>query len=252
MRQPVVTIARYTFLEAIKNRLFILVLLGLAGVFVFGQFTGELAVTETREVQAAMAGFAVIFVVSLFVITSVIREFNDKTVDMILSLPLPRHVYYLGKLSGFFLFAIVVAVLAGVSLLLYSGFAQVAIWTFSLLCELLIMIALCLLFLFTLGNIVTACTAAVAFYVLARSIATLQLIGKSPVLETAAFSQKFINSVLDLIALVLPALDKFTRTEWLEYGNGDITQLGFICAQTVVYVLLLSAAALFDLYRKNF
>lgn len=256
MKYPVITIARYTFLEAVKNRLFILVLIGIICVFGLGQFAGELAVTESREIQGALTGFllrlAAVFVVGLFVITSMIREFNDKTVDMIIALDLPRHVYFSGKLAGFFALALVLSLLLSLPLLVYADFVQTALWTFSLMCELFIVIALCLLFLFTLGNITTAVSAAAAFYLLARSIGAMQLISRSPILESEAFSQRFMSELVDWIAWLLPQLDRFTQTEWLVYGTGTGGDLIFVGMQTLIYVVLLSAAGLFDLYRKNF
>jgi ABC-type transport system involved in multi-copper enzyme maturation permease subunit len=256
MKHPVITIAKYTFLEAIKNRLFTLGLIGIVCVFALGQFAGELAITETRQIQGSLVGFIMrlvaVFVISLFVITSVVREFNDKTVDMIISLPLSRYIYYLGKLSGFVLLTVIFALLLCLPLLLYSEFTQVVLWALSLMCELFIIIALCLLCLFTFGNITTAFTVVIAFYLLARSISTIQLLSRSPILESTALSQQFMNKTINLIAYVLPDLSAFTRTDWIVYGTGNTGDLGGIVIQTVIYTVLLSGAALFDLYRKNF
>jgi ABC-type transport system involved in multi-copper enzyme maturation permease subunit len=256
MKHPVITIAKYTFLEAIKNRLFTLCLVGIVCVFALGQFAGELAITETRQIQGSLVGFimrlAAVFVISLFVITSVVREFNDKTVDMIISLPLSRYVYYLGKLSGFVVLAVIFAMLLCLPLFLYAEFNQAVLWALSLINELVIIIALCLLCLFTFGNITTAFTAVIAFYLLARSISTIQLLSRSPILESTALSQQFMNKTIDLIAYILPDLSGFTRTEWIVYGTGTAGDLGVIFLQSVIYAALLSGAALFDLYRKNF
>jgi len=256
MKYHVITIAKYTFLEAIKNRLFVLCLIGIVCVFALGQFAGELAITETRQVQGGLVAFAMrlaaVFVISLFVITSVVREFNDKTVNMIISLPLSRYVYYFGKLAGFFLLALVFSILLSLPLLLYAEFTQVALWVTSLIFELFIIISFCLLCLFTFGNITTAFSAVVVFYLLARSISTIQLLSRSPILESTAWSQQFMNKAIDLIAYVLPDLAGFTRTEWLVYGSGNAGDLPVIFVQSVIYITLLSGAALFDLYRKNF
>lgn len=250
------SIARFTFLEAVKNRLFILVFIGMIGLFALGQFAAELAVTEAREVQISLIAFllriAAVFLTSLFVITSVIREFNEKTVDMIVAMPLPRYVYYLGKLAGFFALAVVISGLLSTILLLQADLAQVLAWTWSLICELLIMIALCLFFLLTLGNVITACAAVAAFYILARTITTIQLISASPILESTTLSQKFINIFIDGMAYLLPGLDYFAESSGLAYGGDAFSHLGLITLQTIIYVALLAAAALFDLYRKNF
>ena len=256
MRHPVIVIARYTLLEAIKNRLFIMTLTGLVCIFGFTQFAGELAVTETREVQGSLACFilrlVIVMMTVLFVVTSTLREFNDKTVDLLISLPYPRHTYYFGKLTGFCLFGLIVCFLAGLTLLVYADPYPVVIWVISLIFEVWLMIAVSLLFLFTFGNMTAACMGVAAFYILARSISTIQLLGQSPVLETAAFSHKFITGVIDIINVLLPALHEFTRTEWLVYGEGNVSVLMPVILQTLIYMALLSAAALFDLYRKNF
>ena len=54
------------------------------------------------------------------------------------------------------------------------------------------------------------------------------------------------------LAFVLPGLERFTASEWLVYHTGGWHDLTFIAGQTVVYLLLLSGAALFDLYRRSF
>ena len=109
-----------------------------------------------------------------------------------------------------------------------------------------------MLFILTLENILVAFSAVTAFYLLARSINTILLIGQSPILESTALSQKFMNILVIIIAYVLPDLDKFTQTDWLVYSYGTIQSLYIVGLQTSIYLVFLSAAALFDLYRKNF
>ena len=256
MKNPVITIAKYTFLEAINNSLFRLLVIGVVCIFVLGQFIGNLAVTESYQMQGAIIGFvlrlACVFIISLFVISCVVREINDKTIDIILSLDLPRHVYFAGKICGFYVLSLVVSLLFCIPLLFYSEINQVYFWAISLICELFIVVSLCLLFLFTMGNIITAFTAVAAFYLLARIISTLQLISHSPILDSGNWSQNFMTGFIDFMATILPHFDKFTQTEWLVYGSGTSSAIAYVVIQTLIYVILLSAAALFDLYRKNF
>lgn len=252
----IATIARYVVIEAVRNRLFVLMIIGLIAVFGLGEFIAGLAVTETAQVQGSLAAFilrlAAVFIISLFVITGVVREFNEKSIEMILALPVPRYVYYTGKLCGYLMLTIVISLMAGLPLLLYADTAQVLLWSISLFFELAIITALCLFFLFTLGQITAALSAVAAFYLLARSISSMQLLSHSPVLDTGTWSQEIIRSLLDLIAALLPDLDAYTRTAWLVYGGGTVQDLAPIAVQTLIYVGLLSAAALFDLYRRNF
>jgi len=254
MNRSILTIARFTFYEAMRNRLFILTLIGLICVLGLTEFIGELAISEVKIIQAILIGagmrlFAVT-TVALFVITSVVREFNDKGFDLIASLSLPRSSYYFGKFLGFFLLALVIALSTGLLLLIYSPADAVAFWLLSLVCELAIVISLSLLCLFTFSNVTVAFMAVICFYILSRSIYTLQLISKSPIMEFYNYSQQFIRMVTDTIAFLLPGLHEFTRSEWLAYG-ANWQDVQPVIIQTGIYVTLLSAAGLFDLYRKN-
>jgi len=256
MNHPVFTIARYTFIEAIKNRLFVLMVIGLICIFGLTQFIGELAITETQQVQGSLIGLTMrlyaVFIVSLFIITSMIREFNDKTLEVIIALPIPRYFYFSGKLLGFSFLSVIAAFILSLPLLFYSEFPQVLLWNVSLICELFIINVLCLFCLFTLGHITTAFSAVIAFYILSRCITTIQLISSSPILEATTPSQEFINLLIKMIAFVLPELDYFTQTQWLVYNTGSLNDFLIVAAQTIIYTILLSSAALFDLYRKNF
>ncbi|MBI2994664.1 MAG: ABC transporter permease [Gammaproteobacteria bacterium] len=254
MKSPAVAIAFYTFQEALRNRLFVLTLVGLVCLLGVTEFIGELAVTETAAIQALIVGsgmrlFAVC-TVSLFVITSTVREFNDKGFELLLSLPIPRYSYFLGKFAGFMLLAFVIAVAAAILLLLYSNVAVVSLWLVSLVSELAIMIALSLLLLLTFSNITVSFMLALAFYLLSRSLSAIQLIAHSPILESDTLSQAFMNRLVDAIAFLMPELHRFTRSDWLVHG-ASWQDLGVVGVQTLIYVVLLSAAGLFDLYRKD-
>src|SRR5262249_58824121 len=65
----------------------------------------EITVTEGARFQAgfyaASARFAAVFIGAFYVLASIVREFDDKGLDMILALDLPRSHYVLGKLAGF-------------------------------------------------------------------------------------------------------------------------------------------------------
>ncbi len=254
--RPVLTIARFTLLESIKNRLFTLVLFGVLGLSGLTLFTGELAITETPQIQSAMAGMLLrlfaVFIVCIFVITSMIREFNDKGFELIISLPLNRYAYLFGKMLGFGLLSVCIAIVVCIPLAFVSEISALIYWCLSLICELWIVTALSLLCLVTFKNITSALAVVVAFYFLARTISTIQLIGGSPILESTSLSHKVITMVIDAIACLLPALDQFSKTAWLVYGISDSSDYLFVAGQTIIYVVLLFAAACFDLHRKNF
>ena len=248
-------IAAYTLLEAVRNRLLWLVAAFIAGAFVLAEFIGDVAIAESVAVQSAFLGATLracsVLMLSLFVITSLVREFNDKVLELVLSQPIPRASYYFGKLAGFSVVAMVTAVLCGLCLLIYVPPAAVAMWSISLALELLIVIALSLVCLLTFSQVTLALSAVLGFYLLSRTIGAFQLMADNPLLETQALSQQVIDAFIDGLAFVLPALDRFTATDWLLYHEGEWAELGSIAAQTLIYLALLAGAGLFDLYRKN-
>lgn len=254
MMRPALTIARYTLLEALRNRLAWLVLIMMAGAVALSGFLNELALTESRQLQAAVLAavlrLAAVFLMAAFVITSMAREANDKGLELLMALPLPRAVYLFGKLAGFATLALMPAGLFGALGLFFAPPAQAGLWAFSLLCECWIVAAFSLLCMLTLSQVLPALAAAFSFYLLARAIGALQLLGHGAGVASS-FGQQALNSGIDGLALLLPHLDRFTRSDWLVYHNGSGAELGMIAVQTVIYVVLLSAAALFDLHRKE-
>jgi ABC-type transport system involved in multi-copper enzyme maturation permease subunit len=254
VKSRIATIARYTFLEAVRNRLFALTAAGLVCLLGVTEFVGELAITETAQIQAALVGavmrlFAVC-TVALFVVTSVVRESSDKGAEVLLSLPLPRHAYFLGKYAGFLALSAVIAAAICALLLLYAGVGPILFWFVSLQCELAIVVALALLCVFTFSNVTVSFMLVLAFYVLARAMHSIQLISSSPIMESANWSQEYIKRLFDVVAFVLPDLHEFTRSDWLAWGGGP-ESLASILTQTLVFVVLLGSAAIFDLYRKE-
>ena len=254
MISPIAAIARYTFLEAVRNRLFGLTAAGLVCLLGITEFIGELAITETAQIQAALMGagmrvFAVC-TVALFVITSFVREANDKGIDALLSLPIPRHAYFFGKYLGFLGLSLVIAGATCVLLLVYAAPGAVLFWFLSLQCELAIVVALALLCVFTFSNVTVSFMLVLAFYFLARSMHAIQLISSSPIMESTNLSQQFIKVFLDTVAFVLPDLHEFTRSDWLAWGSGP-DSFALLFVQTVIFVALLASAAIFDLYRKE-
>ena len=250
----VLTIARFTALEAVRGRLAWLI----AGFMIAGcalaVFAGEIAITETQGFRSGLLGAwlrsCAVFTVSVFVIASAVRESHDKGIELMLSMPVPRATYYAGKLAGFAGVSVLSATACALALVWCAPPLQVALWAASLSCELLIVTALSLLCVFTFSQVTGALSAVIGFYVLSRAMAALQLIAHEPLAAPAFASQQFIGAFVDALAFVLPDLDRFTESDWLIHGAGTIADLGFVATQAAIYVVLLCAAALFDLYRK--
>lgn len=250
------TIALFTALEAFRGRLLILLGAVAVGAFVLAETAGAAAVTESNAIRiaflAAVLRTAAVFVTGLFVVSSIAREQADKGSELVLSLALPRYVYYLGKAGGYALVALAIALLFAALAFLYVPGMQTLLWGISLYCELLLVSVLSLLCMFTFSQVTAALSAVAAFYVLARIIGAMQLMGHGPLIDPTRLSNAVITTAVDALAYVLPDLYRFTPTDWLVYHTGSLAAIGPILLQTGIYVALLSGAGLFDLYRRNF
>lgn len=250
--RPALTIAAYTLLEALRNRLMWLFALAAVAAVGLGGFLNELALTESRQLQAALLAatlrLAAVFLIATFVVTSLVREANDKGLELLLALPIARAAYIFGKLLGFAALAVLPALLFGALFLFFAPLAQSALWSASLLCELWMVAAFSLLCVLGLNQLTPALAATAAFYLLARSIGALQLLSHA---GTPSPSQRAIGLGIDSIAALLPRLDAFTRTEWLVYHTGSAQDALAVATQTILTLALITAAALFDLYRKD-
>ncbi|MBF0162873.1 MAG: ABC transporter permease [Magnetococcales bacterium] len=249
-------IARLTWMESARNRLpgALLLLIGLG--WGLAAFLEEAAVTETVQTQsailAALFRLAAVFLVSVATIAGSAREFQDRLVELLLALPIPRSAHFLGKLLGYALAACGVALLFGAALLPFAPVQQVVLWTLSLASELLLMVALGLVLILTLPQVPLALTVAMGFYLLARSIGALILMAAGPLPGHLSTAGQWEVALLTALSWLLPGLEQFTPTAWLVYHTGHWQDLLPILRETAIYLFFIVSIGLFDLYRKNF
>jgi ABC-type Na+ efflux pump permease subunit len=256
MYSKVFTIARFTIIESLRNRFLLLSFLVIAVSFALVEFIGDLAIAEHRVTQVAiLAAFlrmSAVVIVTLFVVSSSVRELNDKTLEMILAMPVPRGSYYLGKLFGYLYIAALVSVIFAVLLLLYADPEQVVIWSISLFFELTLVVALSLVMLFTFNQVPPALMGVFIIYGASRIVTSVFLMSKYPIIAHTSAAQKFMDGIIEVMTWLLPDLHRFTQTEWLAYNTAEWSSLLPLLGQTSIYLIFLSFIALFDFYRKNF
>jgi hypothetical protein len=256
MKSRAATIARYTLLEALRTRLPAIVLIVLALTVAAGFFVEQIAVTEGVRFRtgfyAAAARWATVFIVALHVIAAVAREFDDKVLDVLLALDLPRSHYVLGRLAGFAAVAAIIAAVACVPLAWSVSAGALAQWGTSLAVELAIVAALALFCAITFTQLVPAAGFVAAFYILARALTAMRLISANPISGADALSHQVMGVVVEGLALILPGLESWTKTDWLVNQPAAWATLAVIVAQGALYIALLAGAAMFDLHRKNF
>jgi len=248
-------IAAFAWLEAVRTRL-PWVVFGIAfALFGASLFVRSLALTESAHIQsgflAATLRFATVFVVCLHVLGSMLREAQDRGTELLLSIDITRFEYLAGKALGYFGVATGISLILALPIIVIAPFPAGLQWVTSLILESWIIVAAALFCVITFNQLMMAATFVFAFYLLARAMAAVVLISSASILTDGGSSQQMLAFGVKGLALLLPALDQFTRTPWLLEEPAPWSTLGRLTLEACVYVALLFAAALFDLYRKN-
>lgn len=251
---PALILGRLVLMEARRGGLVWLAGLALVAGIALSAFLAQLAITESRLLQAAVVAallrIAAVFLLASQVMASVRREVDDRRMELMLALPLPRAVQYLGRLAGFIALGVVLAAVFAPPLLLWAPGPAVFAWALSLALELALVAAAALFFAMTLGQLVSALAATAGLYLLARSISAIQAIAAGP-LAADTLAHELARRAVGGVALILPALDRVTRTEWLLYGAPDGGNYLSLLGGMLIYIALLAAAGLFDFARRG-
>ena len=102
------------------------------------------------------------------------------------------------------------------------------------------------------GQFIPAAALVLAFYLLARSLTAIQLISAHPLTGAGTLSHEVGRWLVDALALVMPALDRWPQTAWLVDAVAPWPSFGGLLAQAALYVALLAGAAMVDFQRRNF
>jgi ABC-type Na+ efflux pump permease subunit len=252
---PSANLARLVLIEARRGGLPWLAAASIMVSLALAAFLSQVALTESRALQAAIVAALLracaVFLVAAYVSSSVLREINDKGLELMLSLPLTRSAQYLGRLAGFAVCGAALAAVFALPLLLWVPPGVVAQWALSLAFEAALVAAAALFFAMSLAQLVPAIAATAAFYLLARSMATIQSIAAGPLADDSP-AQTLGRWILDAVALLFPRLDSVTRTEWLLYGPPAPATYAIALGGLLLYAVLLVAAGLFDFHRRSF
>ena len=251
----ITTIGKYTALEALRTRVPATALLTLLLLVFASLFVRELAVTEAARFQvtfyAAASRLCAVFLTSVYVLASISREFNDKGLEVVLALDVPRSHYICGKLAGFMLAAVIIATVVSLPVWILATAAAASMWTVSLVIELALVAALSLFCVVTFSQLLPAAGFVAAFYLLARSIDGMRLMSAHPITGADAPSQQVMSTLIEILGYLLPALDRWTATTWLVDAAPGPSVLAGIALQGFIYLALLTCAALFDFHRRG-
>lgn len=251
---PSANLVRLVLLEARRGALPWLALTAVALSLGLAAFLSQVALTESRSLQAAIVAAVLracaVFLVAAHVAASVLREINDKGLELMLSLPLGRSAQYTSRFLGFALCGVLLALFFALPLLFWASPAAVAVWGVSLAFEAALMAAAALFFAMSLAQLLPAIAASAGFYLLARAMASIQAIATGPHRDEST-ADRIARGAVDAVALLFPRLDGVTRTEWLLYGTPAGGAYAAALGGLAVYGVLLIAAGLFDFHRRS-
>jgi len=251
---PVATLARSVLLEARRGGLPWLAAAVLAVGLGGAAFLSQVALTDTAALQlavlAALLRACAVFLIAAQVTGATLREIQDKGLELMLSLPLSRTTHYLGRLAGFAACAAILAAVFCAVLLFWAAPLPAILWGVSLALEGALVAAAALFFAMSLAQLVPAIAVTLALYLLGRTMGAIQAIAAGPLAEPS-LPATIARHAVDGVALLMPALDKATRTEWLLYGVPAPSGYAAALLGLALYFALLAAAGLFDFHRKS-
>ncbi len=247
---------RYILITALRDWLFLGLLIGVLCATGISAVLGGTAFLEEREMTMTFASGSarIMLMIGLivFVCFHIRNAFDTKEIDVILSRPISRSnlviAYWLGfALVSFLLTVPVVAILGLIGVNDWGGYVG---WGVSLVLEAGLVVALALFSAFTLRSAVASVLACMGFYVLSRMMEFFVLTAHGGIGRGGGYI--LFDYILSTVAVVVPRLDLFTKSEWLVYGFDTSRDWIVVLAQTVIFVPVLLLASIADFRRKQF
>jgi len=253
MFSSILTISRFSLIEAIRGKIIWIIAALMIMAMMLSLFVSQAALTETRESQVAlMAGFlriSSILVMIFFVVSSIARDFQDKSIELLFAVSIPRYQVFIGKFFGFSLLSFLISGFYFFIFLFFSEAEAAFIWSVSFWFELSLMALLSLIFILSLENVALSLMISLGIYVLMRLMPAIQSMGEGP-MQDGLFNQ-FINSMIDIIALFLPRLDLFSQSSWLIVNEISGIDIISFLIEFMLYVTFFILVGVFDLKRKS-
>ncbi len=265
------TTIRYVLLTALRDRLFLGLMIGVVFAAYVSSVLGSTALVENTQMKMAFAAASarIILMVGLmiFICFHVRHAFDSKEIDVFLSRPMTRLHLLLSYWLGFSLVALLL-VLPSLGVLAFLQYSRPAdggwlpilvnvnvegfvVWAVSVLCESLLVVGLALFASLTLKSGVTSVMASLGFYVVSRMMGFFVATADSTLVNKDEWNTLLTWS-LKAVSTIFPRLDFFGQTEWIIYGVKSWEPFILSLTQMVVFLPLLLVMAAFDFQRKQF
>lgn len=249
---------RYVLLTAMRDRLFVGLLIGIGLAAYISSVLGSTAMLETQQMTlsftAASARVIIMIGIIVFIGFHMRNAFDAREIDVLLSRPISRATLVLSYWCGFCAVATCLVVptillMWKVGTLNHTGFM---IWSVSLLLESWLVASIALFASLTIKSGVGTVLASLAIYTLSRMMGFFL----SATAAGSAFKEHKINVgadwLMSSISLIVPRLDFFAKSKWLIYGAHSYEEATLFLIQGAVFIPILIAASIFDFKRKQF
>lgn len=250
---------RYVLLTAIRDRFPIAIIVALVAVTAVCALIASSTLSEGTQTGLAYAGEfyrgALVLGLVTFVSFHVRSLHETREIEAILSRPISRGAFVLAYYGAFAMMAAVLALMTApllMSVLAARGIG-LAEWEASMVLESWIVAALALFCAMALNSATVAVMVSLGLYLLGRTAQFFLAIAMSGM---GASENEGVNvgsqSVMAVIATVMPRLDLFGQARWLVYGPGGGWGVGVLLVQAAIYIPLLLLATTRDLQIKRF
>jgi ABC-type transport system involved in multi-copper enzyme maturation permease subunit len=255
------SILKYILLNAVRDRLYLGLLISLLIAFSLSIFLASTALVEEAQMTAAyIAGLSrgiLSLGMILFVCLNINRAFENKEVEFILSKSISREKFILSYFLGFFIacFLIFLPLILAITILTQADKIGLLIWCFTLLAELSIVISFAVLASLIVKNSFSSILASIGFYLISRLMGMFVMAINLPAKTSEVnleFSAKSFSLLLKILSAIFPRLDLFAQSTWLNYGVKDFSDIKIIILQFFIYLPLMIFMSFHDFKKKQF
>jgi ABC-type transport system involved in multi-copper enzyme maturation permease subunit len=255
MNQVVMGIARNTFKEGVRDRLFVIIGVFAAVVIASSLVIGPLSLGEQVRItqDLGLASISILgFIIAVLVGTSIVhRETDKRTIYTVISKPVDRWQFILGKFTG--LAATVSLLVGGMTLLLMViNFAvardfnpQLLVAVLLTWMELLLLIALSVL-MSTLASPILGAIFSLLLYVIGHTIADVRELATT-------FGTGSLKVLTDAIYYAVPNLEYLNVRNKVTHGVPvDVSYVAFASSYALVYTVAFLVIAILVFEKKEF
>lgn len=250
----ILVLSRYVLLDAQRGGLHWIFTCTALAATALGWFLAQLSVTEKLDIQivttASILRLAFMFIAAVWVCAHIIREKQDQTIDLLLTLPLRRSDFVLGKLLAFCAISLIAATIAMIPLSVITFDRYLVMWAGSLSLELWLVCGCALLCAVGMKNVTSSFAVVTAFYLLSRSISAMVLMANTTVPNSPNILDLTIAWFVNTVAYILPPLDQFTNSAWLIHHTIPVASWTELLLQALIYTLLLGVVTIWDIEHK--